>query len=989
MIWFKQDLQDSEVETKTQFHFNHPLNLVCEKINKWESRFPYHADDSIYNDLHLLSVLATKKYLNHHNRNHLFRLLLSIHFMKRELTRCAAFFPNQRCLEMRWIPASLNFSFTSKNVLGCLVGSNMLDRYELFDKQNVFLALQKLLPDIKLVEDSSYRHPLQQEQIKLFYFEIEKVDQSPFSLKEQTLLKSLSENKIRNSFEKLSPTVYMGQNDEEIYKNILVLSKEINSLEDLPQAYITLEQQTGKEIIFCVTLVYRSPSHHFSLKNYFPDCLFISMRHSVVKYVENQPIEAHVFRLHLPREPSLLRSDNSLDFYFTRKKITLLINSAIGEFRDFNGGLIMKQHELLYSFKELFCDFASHDSELMEAFFYALTPVENKAVLPINTLSQLFTYFLENWKHEIPIDSSYILKTQEIERQVFIFVRGNNSNLRKTISTLLEEHLFKTHDIAYNFIEMKKEFFFNAVLNMEAKNALRFIHSLEKSLNYQHQKTKTQQTLRIALEFSFDFLDPRVGGDVNRSEIMKLLFEGLTRFNQDDIIENALAESIQVSSNAMEYVFKLRPSLWNDGTAVTAYDFEYAWKRILSPDFETAFASFFYPIKNAKEAKEGKVSIDQVGIHVLDDLTLKVDLAYPARYFLQLTANPLYSPVRRSIDLYQPNWHYKTGKNYPCNGPFQLKINQPNHGYVLVRNPLYLDAPHITLDQITLALMSSAQAMQAFQKKEVDWVANPYGIWDPNYTTEEGVHLISASDKWVCWLVFNTLHPNFQSVKLRQAFSYAIQRAEIVSGNFLPAYSPLPHSDENYPKLFPEFDKERALKLLHEGLEELNLTVQDLSPLELTFHDKGIQKHAALCLQKQFEESLGITCILSPFSWATFFQKMTQSHFQIGLMHWSSCLNDPIYTLNAFKFVAQDVNFAKWENSNFQNLLNLSEQNSNPLQCFTYLQQAEEILCHEMPIIPLFYQPQQALTRKDLFINDRSPCRAYNIARSFYQRDKL
>ena len=113
----------------------------------------------------------------------------------------------------------------------------------------------------------------------------------------------------------------MAHNDEEIYKNILVLSQEIESLLDLPQAYITLDQQTGKEIIFRITLVHVTPFHNFSLKDRFFDCTFVSQKMLTVKQMENHPIEANIFRLHLARDSSLLRSDGSLDFYSARQKV--------------------------------------------------------------------------------------------------------------------------------------------------------------------------------------------------------------------------------------------------------------------------------------------------------------------------------------------------------------------------------------------------------------------------------------------------------------------------------------------------------------------------------------------------------------------------------------------------------------------------------------------------------------------------------------------
>ena len=317
--------------------------------------------------------MATKKFLNHRKPIHLFRLVLSIYIMQRKLLRATAFSSNQRKLHFRWMPTSLLFPFSSKPVLGCLCAFNSLDKYEFFDEENLILALQKNLPEIKLVKESSYQHSSQYKNLKIFYFEIEKKEGNPFSLQERKLLKNKIEEKTKNSIQMLAPTL-IGNNEEEVYKNILVLSDEIQTLNDLPQACINLNQQTGKEFVFRVTLVYISPSYRFSLKDCFPNRTFISQKICTVKLLEDHPVEAHIFHIHLPRNSSLLRSNGSLDFYSARLKVAAMISGAIGEFRDYNGGIIIKQQELLYSFKQRFPEIADSDPGIMETFFYALIP---------------------------------------------------------------------------------------------------------------------------------------------------------------------------------------------------------------------------------------------------------------------------------------------------------------------------------------------------------------------------------------------------------------------------------------------------------------------------------------------------------------------------------------------------------------------------------------------------------------------------------------
>src|SRR5262249_34932091 len=158
----------------------------------------------------------------------------------------------------------------------------------------------------------------------------------------------------------------------------------------------TLDKQSGKEIVFRITLVYVSPFHTFSLKERFSDATFILQRTLTVRHLENHPIEVQIFRLKLVRHAALVRSDGSLNFYAAREKIVDLLKAAIGEFRDYNGGILIKQQELLYQFKEKFPEIVQQDEELIDSFFYTMVPLEKQVILPLEGLSNLFTYFLQN-----------------------------------------------------------------------------------------------------------------------------------------------------------------------------------------------------------------------------------------------------------------------------------------------------------------------------------------------------------------------------------------------------------------------------------------------------------------------------------------------------------------------------------------------------------------------------------------------------------------
>jgi oligopeptide transport system substrate-binding protein len=367
-----------------------------------------------------------------------------------------------------------------------------------------------------------------------------------------------------------------------------------------------------------------------------------------------------------------------------------------------------------------------------------------------------------------------------------------------------------------------------------------------------------------------------------------------------------------------------------------------------------------------------------------------VELRSPTPYFLQCTAHTLYSPIHRLIDKQHPQWPYQYGENYPCNGSFQLKINNPDKGYQLIKNGFYWDVDRVSLEQVTINRMNATEAFQRFEKKEVDWIGNPFGGWNVSYHGSKEGKIVSFPDTWVCWCVFNANDYPFNHTKLRQAFSYAIQRDEIIVNPFFPlnsAYSILlPHYRKKLHSLFPKYDPNQAKILFNEALNELGITLEQFPPLTLIFGEKGIREHTALHLKKQFEECFGIVCHLQPYPWNTLFSKITKGNFQMSLFHWMPWFVDPFYTLTAFKSIDQELNVSKWENSEFHWLIEMSEGEMNPFRRSSYLLKAEEILSLEAPIIPLFYQPYQALVQKDFNVSCPIVGGGAMIAKSYYQK---
>jgi oligopeptide transport system substrate-binding protein len=108
-------------------------------------------------------------------------------------------------------------------------------------------------------------------------------------------------------------------------------------------------------------------------------------------------------------------------------------------------------------------------------------------------------------------------------------------------------------------------------------------------------------TLNNAAEVST--LDPATVSGVPEGRVVRALFEGLC-VKDPKTLEPlpGMAESWELSEDRRTYTFKIRnDARWTNGEPVTAYDFEYSWRRMLNPLTAAEYAYQLWYIRGAKQ----------------------------------------------------------------------------------------------------------------------------------------------------------------------------------------------------------------------------------------------------------------------------------------------------------------------------------------------------------------------------------------------------
>jgi len=119
-------------------------------------------------------------------------------------------------------------------------------------------------------------------------------------------------------------------------------------------------------------------------------------------------------------------------------------------------------------------------------------------------------------------------------------------------------------------------------------------------------------TFRAALPGRADFsfangtepktLDPGRATGEPEGRIVDALFEGLTSRDPATLAPApGVAEAWEISENGRRYEFRLREDArWSDGRPVTAHDFAFSWRRLLTPAHGAEYAYLLYGVAHAE-----------------------------------------------------------------------------------------------------------------------------------------------------------------------------------------------------------------------------------------------------------------------------------------------------------------------------------------------------------------------------------------------------
>lgn len=486
-----------------------------------------------------------------------------------------------------------------------------------------------------------------------------------------------------------------------------------------------------------------------------------------------------------------------------------------------------------------------------------------------------------------------------------------------------------------------------------------------------------KKVLRVQFDVEVASMDPQIATDGTSFEVISAITEGLYSIDEAGSPILAMAESVEKSSDGLTYTFKLRNAKWSDGTAVTAKDFVFSWRRLVDPKVasEYAFIMEIAGVKNAVAATTGDKPVTELGVTAKDDKTLVVELDVPVPYFESLMAFPSFLPVNEAFFTKAGDTYGTSPATLLSNGPFKITAYEPAATTItLEKNADYWDAGKVALDGIQYQVIKdSQQAMLSYQNGDLD-VATLSGEQVEQFQADPEFKNIVAGYLW--YISPNQTVKGLENVNLRKALALSYDKEAIVKnilkdGSIIadfavPTLLATGPDGKDYRETADTYlstDKVKALDFWNKAKTELGVTTLKYT---MIVEDTESAINVAQFIQSEIQKTLpGITIELQTMPKKNRVERMQQGDFELGLTRWGPDYADPMTYLDMWT-TGSPNNYGFWSDKDYDEIIESAKKGELALDLkarWEALKDAEAIVMDEAVIFPVYQKGDAVMVK--------------------------
>ena len=471
-------------------------------------------------------------------------------------------------------------------------------------------------------------------------------------------------------------------------------------------------------------------------------------------------------------------------------------------------------------------------------------------------------------------------------------------------------------------------------------------------------------------------LDPGLATDTTSGDVITNIMDPLVKLDKDLEPVPSLAKSWTVSKDGKTVTFELRDDgRWTNGDPVTAQDFEWSWKRTISPELAADYAYQFFGIVGAAEYNACKANCnalrDKVGVKALDDHTLQVQLTSQQPWFVQQVAHHSFLAVHRAtVEKFGRKW--TDPANIVTAGPFKLARWAHDSRLDLVKWNGWRNADQVKLQRINGSMITEGTtALRAFEAGELDTSGQGLPPVDlprlketPEYAQYPGL------GTYYYGLNVKTV----PDVKQRRAMALAIDRQTLIDniaqGDQLPASGFTPKGMPGFDTLTadsPWLPAHGDLAKAKQLMSEVQSPQKDVT---LLINNAPGHKEIAVAVQAMWQK-LGLHVTISQQDWAQYLQFLgpppdpSMDAFRLG---WIADYVDAMNFLELWKCGSGNNN-TNFCDPSYDRLVEQARKTPDNDKRFEVYKQLEDKLVGKdgaMPVVPIYWYTFVQLERSSI-----------------------
>jgi peptide/nickel transport system substrate-binding protein len=439
------------------------------------------------------------------------------------------------------------------------------------------------------------------------------------------------------------------------------------------------------------------------------------------------------------------------------------------------------------------------------------------------------------------------------------------------------------------------------------------------------------------------------------SDLVSLIFSGLTDINERGEIVPALARDWDVSEDGLVYTFYLRRDVvWHDGEPFTADDVLFTVSAMQDEDYQ-----------GAPELPELWRTVQAEKIN---DYTVIFTLQAPLATFLDYTTvgvlpEHLLSDVPAS-ELVRDQFNVR-----PV-GTGMFKISEVSGDYVILEaNPDYY-GPEPLLSKMEFKFYPDYQSVfAAYQQGEVEGISEVLPEDLPKVRQEEYLNLYTARLSGYTLIFLNLDLPIFQEREVRQALLWGIDRQRIIDqvldGQGIVANSPIMPDSWAYNRDVPDYDydpRQASQMLTEAGWSDTDADgVREKEGMRLEFtlltNKDPVRRQLIEEIARQlWDVGVRVVPVVEDSTWVVN-EALRPRNFEALLYSWGNLPSDPDPYLmwHSTQVGGDGQNYAGLNNIDIDQLLEQGRQSTDQAERARLYRDFQDLFADEVPSLLLYY----------------------------------